>query len=206
MSMPMKTLARLLLAAALCLSLQGWAAAPDEEDAPPVGVVPRYVLQGPGGGPVTDSDFRGRFQLITFGYTYCPDVCPTTLMEMAQVLKRLGRDASRLQALFVSVDPERDTPALLKEYTGFFDKRILGLTGSPQLLRRVADLFKVRYETVREPGAAHGQYAVDHSAGMYLLGPDGGFIVKFGYGAAPDEVAERIRKLMAETRPSPARR
>lgn len=206
MSMPIRLLAHVLLAAALCLSLAVRAATPAEEDAPPVGVVPRYVLQGPGGGPVTDSDFRGRFQLITFGYTYCPDVCPTTLVEMAQILKRLGRDAPRLQALFVSVDPERDTPALLKTYTGFFDARILGLTGSPQLLRRVADLFKVRYEIVREPGAPPGQYAVDHSAGMYLLGPDGSFIVKFGYGAAADDIAARIRSIMAETRPSPNHR
>ena len=195
--------ALLLAAAVLCLSVPVRAGTPVDDDAPPVGVVPRYVLQGPGGGPVTDSDFRGRFQLIAFGYTYCPDVCPTTLVEMAQILKRLDGDAPRLQALFVSVDPGRDTPALLKEYTGFFDKRILGLTASPQLLRRVADLFKVRYEIVREPGAAPGQYAVDHSAGMYLLGPDGGFIVKFGYGAVADEVAERIRSLMAETRPPP---
>lgn len=156
MSMAMKLLAQILLAAAFCLSLQVRAAAPADvpvdADAPPVGVVPRYVLQGPGGGPVTDSDFRGRFQLIAFGYTYCPDVCPTTLVEVAQILKRLGSDASRLQALFVSVDPERDTPTILKAYTGFFDARIIGLTGSPQLLRRVADLFKVRYEIVREPG------------------------------------------------------
>jgi len=205
MSVPRRLPAHVLLAAILCLSLP-LRAAPVADDAPPVGVVPRYVLQGPGGGPVTDSDFRGRFQLIAFGYTYCPDVCPTTLVEMAHILKGLGSDAARLQALFVSVDPERDTPALLKAYTGFFDARILGLTGSPQLLRRVADLFKVRYEIVREPGAAPAQYAVDHSAGMYLLGPDGSFIVKFGYGAAADDVAARIRSLMAETRPSPNHR
>jgi protein SCO1/2 len=173
-------------------------------DAPPAGVVARYILQGPGGRAVMDGDFRGRFQLVTFGYTSCPDVCPTTLAEMAHVLKRLGADAERVQAVFISVDPARDTPAVLKSYTAFFDPRILGLTGSEELVRRVAELFKARYEIVREPGAAPNQYAIDHSAGMYLIGPDGAFLVRFGYGAAADDIADRIRGLMAAS-PLPSR-
>ena len=101
-----------------------------------VGINPRYLLQHPNGRSITNEDFRGRFQLIAFGYTYCPDVCPTTLVEMATILKQLGDRAARLQAIFITVDPERDTAAVLKTYTEFFDTRILGLTGSPALLRR----------------------------------------------------------------------
>jgi protein SCO1/2 len=155
----------------------------------------------PGGRAVTDADFRGRFQLIAFGYTYCPDVCPTTLVDMARILQLLGDDAARLQPIFVSVDPERDKPETLKTYTEFFDPRILGLTGSPELVRRVADHFKVRYEKVREPGSSN--YSVDHSAGMYLLGPDGAFLAKLAYGATAEAAGLRIREFMAAM---PARR
>lgn len=162
------------------------------EELEPASIVGRYLLVDHHGRTVTNEDFRGRFQLIAFGYTYCPDICPTTLAEMAEVLKLLGSKADRLQPLFVSVDPERDTAEVLKSYTGFFDARILGLTGSPELVRRAADQFKVRYEKVREPGAAPGQYTVDHSAGTYLLGPDGGFLHKFAYATPPSEMAARI--------------
>lgn len=195
---------RILLAAALLGGLPAWAQAPAADDAPEVGIMPRYILQGPTGRAVMDSEFRGRFQLISFGYTFCPDVCPTTLVEMAAILKRLGPDAARLQAIFVSVDPARDTPEVLRRYTAFFDERILGLGGSPELVRRVAELFKVRYEIVREPGASPDQYAVDHSAGMYLVDPDGRFLIKFGYGALASDIADRIRGLMAAS-PVPAR-
>ena len=198
----MKPLLAALLAIVF-LSAPAWAETADDE--PEAGIVPHYILRGPDGSAVMDSDFRGRFQLLSFGYTSCPDVCPTTLVEMAQILKRLGDDAARLQALFVTVDPARDTADILKSYTAFFDPRILGLSGSPELIRRIADHFKVRYEIVRERGSAPNQYSVDHSAGMYLLGPDGAFIVKFGYGAAADDIAERIHSLMAATRPIPNR-
>ncbi len=92
------------------------------------GIIPRYLLQDPNGRSVTNEDFRGRFQLITFGYTYCPDICPTTLVDMAEILKQLGDRAAKVQPIFISVDPDRDTGAVLKSYTEFFDARILGLT------------------------------------------------------------------------------
>ncbi|MBW7902803.1 MAG: SCO family protein [Rhodocyclaceae bacterium] len=155
-------------------------------------IVTRYLLQDHNGRTVTDQDFRGRFQLLTFGYTSCPDVCPTTLAEMAALMKALGEAAARVQPLFVSVDPARDTPALLKEYTALFDARILGLTGSPALIRGVADNFKVRYEEVREPGAPAERYTVDHSAGMILLGPDGRFLARFPYAMPVQELTRRV--------------
>jgi protein SCO1/2 len=175
-----------------------------ETAAPAVGVNPRYLLQDTNGRAFMDSDYHGRFQLITFGYTFCPDICPTTLIEMAEVLKLLGADAARLQPIFVSVDPERDTLDVLRTYTGFFDNRILGATASPELVRRTADNFKVRYEKVSEPGAAPLQYAVDHSAGMYLLGPRGEFITKFGYATPVADVAARIRAHISQAPNAPA--
>lgn len=168
-----------------------------ESEAPaPAEIVPRYALKDHHGRTVTDQDFRGRFQLLTFGYTSCPDVCPTTLAEMATLLKELGDAAPRLQPLFVTVDPERDTPALLREYTALFDARILGLSGSPALIRGVADNFKVRYEKIQEAGAEPGRYTVDHSAGMILLGPDGRFLARFPYAMPIPELSARVREYL----------
>jgi protein SCO1/2 len=159
-------------------------------------IIPRYLLQDPNGRSVSNEDFRGRFQLISFGYTYCPDICPTTLVEMAEILKQLGEDASRVQPIFISVDPERDTGKILKTYTEFFDPRILGLTASPALVRRAADNFKIRYAKVREPGTAPDRYAVDHSAGMILLGPDGAFIKKFAFAMPVTNITEQIKNFI----------
>jgi protein SCO1/2 len=153
---------------------------------------PRYLLQDPNGRSVTSEDFRGRFQLIAFGYTYCPDICPTTLVEMAAILKQLGDQAARLQPIFITIDPERDSGEVLKTYTAFFDPRILGLTGSPALVRRAADNFRIRYAKVVTPGADPAHYAVDHSAGMILLGPDGQVVRKFAFATPIGELAERI--------------
>ena len=163
-----------------------------------VGIIPRYLLQDPNGRSVSSEDFRGRFQLISFGYTYCPDICPTTLVEMAAILKQLGDQAQRLQALFISVDPERDSGKVLQTYTEFFDPRILGLTGPPALVRRAADNFKIRYAKVKEMGKDDKNYAVDHSAGMILLGPDGLFIKKFAFATAVSKIAEEIAQAMEQ--------
>lgn len=158
---------------------------------------PRYLLVGPGGQAVSHEDFRGRWQLIAFGYTFCPDICPTTLVEMASIMKALGEQAGKLQPLFISVDPERDKPEALKAYTEFFDPRIIGLSGSPALIARAARNFKVRYAKVEQPGDTSGHYAVDHSAGMYLLGPDGSYVRKFAYGQPVEEVVEVLREVLA---------
>lgn len=160
-------------------------------------VVPRYLLADPQGRSVTSEDFRGKFQLITFGYTYCPDVCPTTLAEMADILKRLGEKSHRLQAIFITVDPERDSGEHLKTYVAFFDPRILALTGSPALISRAADNFRVRYAKVRDANSTPERYAVDHSAGMYLIAPDGTFLKKFGYATPTADMAASIEKAMA---------
>lgn len=165
-------------------------------DLEPRSINPRYLLIGPQGSAVSNEDFRGRFQLITFGYTFCPDICPTTLVDMAETLKLLGEDAQRVQAIFISVDPDRDTPQQLATYTEFFDKRIIGLTGSPALIQAAARNFKVRYEKVSKENQDPRNYAVDHSAGLYLLGPEGAFIKKFAYATPADSMASEIRQLL----------
>jgi protein SCO1 len=169
------------------------------------GIVPRYLLMDYQGRAVTDEDFPGSYQLISFGYTSCPDVCPTTLSKMSLIMDKLGKQADRLLPLFITLDPERDTPEVLHHYTAFFNPRIIGLSGSPELVRRAADNFRVRYEKHLEMGAAPNKYSVDHSVWMYLLGPDGNFLAKFSYGMPYGEVTERIRVLMEEHRQEPAR-
>ena len=157
---------------------------------------PRYLLQNSDGRAVMPTDFKDRFQLIAFGYISCPDVCPTTMAEMQQVLQALGPRAKYLQPIFISVDPQRDTLAVLGAYTANFDKRIMGLTGSETLLRFAANNFNVTYTKIHEPGAGPNVYTVDHTAGMFLLGPDGQLLKKFGYSTPVATITEHIDQWM----------
>jgi protein SCO1/2 len=159
---------------------------------------PRYLLMGTNGRSVMAEDFRERFQLIAFGFVSCPDVCPTTLLEMQQVLAALGDKAKHLQAIFITIDPQRDTLEVLKAYTANFDKRILGLTGSDALVRFAANNFKVEYTKVQEPGAAPNVYTMDHTAGMFLLGPDGQLLKKFAYRTPVQDITTQINTWMDE--------
>ena len=198
---------------ALCLTLycvppaigQTVSAVPRHTEAPmeAVDLVPRYLLQDPRGRVVTQESFGGRFQLIAFGFISCPDVCPTTLLGFRNIIEALGDKAGRLQPLFITVDPERDSATVLREYTAAFHPAILGLRGSPELLQRAAGSFRVRYEKVREPGAAAGIYTMDHSTGIYLLDSDGRFLVKFAGNAPAQEIAVRIGDLMDADRSRP---
>ena len=158
--------------------------------------IPRWLLQASNGRTLMSEDLSGRFQLLSFGYVSCPDVCPTTLLQMKEVLAGLGARAARLQPLFVSVDPERDTLAVLREYTAAFDQRILGVTGPPELLNRAARAFGVRYEKFREPGASANVYTVDHTVGMFLVGPDGQLLTRFAHGADVAGIVGRIGRWM----------
>jgi len=180
----------LLLALGVALVGLGPARAEFDDGAPRN---PRYLLMDSQGHSIDESTFAGRFQLITFGYTFCPDVCPTTLSEVAQILEILGEGADQLQPVFITVDPERDTPEVVGRYTAFFDKRIVGLTGSPALVARAADNYRVRYQQVREPGAAAAEYSVDHSAGLFLLGPSGEYLTRFAYGTPVPVVVRRLK-------------
>lgn len=195
------------LCLALCAALPARAASPAHADAPLEAVepVPRYLLQDVRGRVVTQDSFRGRFQLIAFGFVSCPDVCPTTLAGVRDILDVLGARAERIQALFVTVDPERDTPAVLREYTAAFHPAILGLHGDADRLRRAADSFRVGYAKVREPGAAPDVYTMDHSTGLFLLDGDGRFVTRFASTLPPAEVAARLAPLI-DAMPAPARK
>ncbi|WP_127478179.1 SCO family protein [Sulfurivermis fontis] len=156
----------------------------------------RFMLMNHYGEMVTDRDFGNRYQLIYFGYTFCPDVCPSSLMVITQALKLLGDDAARIQPLFISVDPERDTPQVLREYVSYFHPSIIGLTGSPELIARTAQNFRVSYEKVLVPGMPPDQYQMDHSAGVFLLAPDGRLLVKFAHGILAKDMAARIKDFL----------
>jgi protein SCO1/2 len=146
------------------------------------------------GKPVTLADYRGKAVVLFFGYTQCPDVCPTTLSELAEAMKRLGPDADRVQVLFVTVDPERDTPALLSKYVPAFDPRFVGLWGDADATARTAKEFKVIYQ--KQPGQTPGTYTVDHSAGTFIFDPNGKLRVYVGYGQGPDVFAHDIKELL----------
>lgn len=135
------------------------------------------------GRPRTLSDFRGKVVTLFFGFTQCPDVCPTSLAEMADAMKAMGPKAEQVQVLFVTVDPARDTPALLKEYVPSFDPRFVGLTGTPEQVSQVAKEFRVFYQKV--PGKTPDSYTIDHTAGTYVFDREGRLrlFVKHGQGA-----------------------
>jgi protein SCO1/2 len=158
-----------------------------------------FALFDQNGKPRTLADFRGKAVVLFFGYTQCPDVCPTTMGTLAQAMKDLGKDADRVQVLFVTVDPERDTPALLSEYVPAFDPRFLGLYGDAQATERVAKEFKVIYR--KSPGATPDTYTMDHSAGTFVFDPQGRLRLYAGYGQGADVFVHDLRELL-RTAPS----
>lgn len=153
-----------------------------------------FSLVDHNGTPRTLADYRGKAVVVFFGYTQCPDFCPTTLAELAEAMKRLGPDAERVQVLFVTVDPERDTPALLKNYVPAFDPRFMGLYGDADATARTAKEFKVVYQ--KRPGQTPGTYTMDHSAGTFIFDPNGKLRVYVGYGQGAEVFAHDIKALL----------
>ncbi len=151
------------------------------------------------GRRVTDADFRGKFLLVFFGYTYCPDVCPTAMANVSLVMEALGEDADAVQPLFISIDPQRDDPAEMADFVGQFDPRIIGLTGTPEEIAEVARKYRVYYRKVtakelgEESSGDDQDYLMDHSAYLYLMGPDGQFLEVFTHTQDPAEIARAIR-------------
>jgi len=146
------------------------------------------------GKPRTLADFRGKVVVIFFGYTQCPDACPTTLSELDAALQKLGADAARVQVLFVTVDPERDTADLLSQYVPAFNPSFLGLRGDAQATADAAKEFKVIYQ--KQPGATPGSYSMDHSAGTFIFDPQGRLRVYVSYGQGPEVFAHDIGELL----------
>jgi len=154
-----------------------------------------FALTDHSGKPRKLEDFRGKVVTLFFGYTQCPDVCPTNLSTMAQVLKLLGDDARRVQVLFVTVDPERDTQDLLAQYVPAFHAGFLGLRGDAETTRKTAQEFRVFYQKV--PGKTATSYTVDHTAGTYVFDPMGRLRLYLRHGEAPDVIAGDIKLLLA---------
>lgn len=151
-----------------------------------------FELVDANGRTVTDASFRGKWMLVFFGYMYCPDVCPTTLNTIAEALDQLGPSARDVQPIFISFDPQRDTPGDLAEYTAAFDRRILGLTGSPEQVAAVARAYKVYYKKVGEGD----DYTMDHSAMIYLIGPRGRYVARFSHHSRPARMAAKLKKIL----------
>lgn len=150
------------------------------------------------GKAVTHQDYAGRWQLVFFGFTYCPDICPTTLAYMGSVLDLLGEEADRVAPLFVTVDPLRDTPEVLSDYVAAFHPRLTGLTGSEEQVAAAAEAFKVYYERLEDESAPDG-YLMAHSGHIYLMRPDGSFEAVFLEGDQPPEaLAEEISVRIAK--------
>ncbi len=155
-----------------------------------------FTLTAHDGRRVSDTDFRGRFTLIYFGYTRCPDVCPIDLLTMGEALKSLGAEAGRIQPLFITVDPARDTPALLAGYVESFHPRLLGLTGAEAEIAaavRAWKVHRVKYTPANDPG----NYGIDHSSLTYLMGLDGKFRTLIAHNTGAEKMAQTVRAYLA---------
>ncbi|MCP4993305.1 MAG: SCO family protein [Gammaproteobacteria bacterium] len=187
---------RLLLILLMATLIPGQTVFAEGEALERSGINTRYMLIDHFGELITDANFSGSYQLIAFGYTHCPDVCPTSLAAISAALDILEDDGDRIQPLFVTVDPERDTPQRLREYLDWFNPRIIGLSGSTNMIASIAKNYKVEYEKTVNEGDDPKDYWMDHTASLYFLGPNGKFLVKFAYGISASDLAAKIREYM----------
>jgi protein SCO1 len=155
-----------------------------------------FTLSAPDGTTVTDQTYRGKWLLVYFGYTFCPNSCPTTLLEIAAALKKLGPEAANVQPLFITVDPLRDTPQVMRQFTQSFDPRIVGLTGTPQQIAAVAQAYGAYYVRHRT-GPGTDDYVMDHSTYLYVMDPQGKFVRAFDTNTSGDRIADALRELLA---------
>jgi protein SCO1/2 len=163
----------------------GFTAAPD--------IGGSYSLVDQAGAPVTEKTYLGKYQLLYFGYTFCPDACPTELQVMAQAIDTLGPLGDKVQPIFVTIDPERDTPPRLADYVPLFHKRLVGLTGTPEQIAAIARAYKVYY--AKAP-LKDGAYGMNHSSFVYLMNPQGKFMTVFGGDLDADKMAAELRRYM----------
>jgi protein SCO1/2 len=150
-----------------------------------------YALTDQDGRPRSSTDFQGKYQLIYFGYTFCPDVCPTTLAIMAAAMDKLGPAQERIVPIFITIDPARDKPEILKKYLAAFGPRFVGLTGTPDEIAKVEKEYRVFAKKTPMPD---GNYSLDHSSVIYLLGPDGKLAAFYDEEASPDDLAKSLRE------------
>jgi len=147
------------------------------------------------GKTVTDRDFRGRYMLVYFGFTYCPDVCPSGLQVMAEALDKVGAKTEKVVPVLITVDPERDTPAQLAQYVPSFHPRLIGLTGSPEQIAAVQKAYRVYAKKVTDDKSSAG-YTFDHTSLMYLMDPQGNYVAHFTHATPVDRIAERLRSAL----------
>jgi protein SCO1 len=182
-------LAGLLLCFGVVLLASGRFSAPSVPQVAAIGGP--FSLTDQNGRTVTDRDLKGRPFLVFFGFTHCPDVCPTTLFDVSEILRALGPDADRVRVLFVTVDPERDTPQTLKDYLSSFDPHLTALTGDPEAVAAVAKAYRVYFKKVP---LAEGGYTMDHTAIVYLMNKDGKFVSPFNLKRPTEAAAADLRK------------
>ncbi len=154
-----------------------------------------FTLVDTSGKTVTDKDFRGRYMLVFFGFTHCPDICPTELQVMDATMEALGADAKKVAPIFISVDPERDTPEVVGDYVKNFGDKIIGLTGSPEQVAAAAKAYRASYSKFKDKKSAT-DYSIDHSTLVYFMGPDGEYITHFPFGTSADKMSEGIRRYL----------
>ncbi len=160
-----------------------------------------FALTDQTGKPRTEADYKGRWMLVYFGFTHCPDICPTGLAAITEALKELGPQGSGITPIFITLDPERDTQGVLKSYLAAFSPRLVGLTGSAEQVRQAAGAYKVYYAREETPDSELG-YVINHSGFIYLMGPDGLYRTHFRHDEGADAIARRLRELL-DQEPSP---
>ena len=188
----LQTFSNIVFALALITGLLSWATTTSA-----VTIGGPFALIAPDGTTVTEQTFRGKWLLVYFGYTFCPNTCPMTLNEIATALEKLGTDATKMQPLFITVDPQRDTREVLEQYTRSFDPRIVGLTGSPQQIDAVTQEYGA-YAARDKTGPGPEDYVIDHSTYLYVMDPGGKFVRAFDADTSGDRIADALREVLAQ--------
>jgi protein SCO1/2 len=178
---------------AVGLVLMLWAMGGLKNATAPAAIGGPFQLTDQAGRTVTEKNMQGRPTLIFFGFTHCPDICPTSLFEISEVLRAMGKDADRVNAYFISVDPERDTTEAMKDYLSSFDSHLEGLTGNPEQIAKVISAYRVY---ARKVPLKEGDYTMDHTALIYLMDRDGRFISPFNLKRPPEQAAADLRRYL----------
>jgi protein SCO1 len=190
---PLVMIAAFAASLAVGLLAMTWAMGGLKNVAAPAAIGGPFQLTDQAGESVTDQSLKGRPTLIFFGFTHCPDVCPTSLFEISEVLRAMGKDADRVNAYFVSVDPERDTAAAMKDYLSSFDPHLKGLTGDPQAVAKVLSAYRVY---ARKVPLKDGDYTMDHTALIYLMDREGRFVSPFNMKRSPEQAASELKRYL----------
>ena len=192
-SRPLVIVAAFALSLAIGLALTLWLVGGSRTLSTASAIGGPFQLVDQDGKAVTDKSLPGKPTLIFFGFTHCPDVCPTALFEISEILRVMGKDASRVNAFFVSVDPERDTPAIMKDYLASFDPNLKALTGSPEAVAKIVSAYRVYAKKIP---LKDGDYTMDHTALIYLMDRDGRFVAPFNIKRSPEAAATDLKRYL----------